>query len=647
MIIKKELLFVIVLFAALRVPAQLCQGSLGDPIINITFGAGSNPGPALTTTKNLNFKAGDCPNDGFYTVRNNTSQCFGNTWHTLATDHTGDPNGYFMLINASLQKSEFYIDTLSGLCPNTTYEFAAWIMNVIVPSACFGNTIKPNITFNIESTDGTVLKTYTTGNIDASQIPTWIQYGFFFTTPSTTSNIVLRLLNNSTGGCGNDLAIDDITFRPCGPKINPSIKGVSGNLKELCVGDNTTVTFETNLSAGYNNPSFLWQQSKDGGYAWNDIMGETKSTLTRNFTSSTAVGTYLYRVSVSEASNAGSSSCRVASTTLTVRVNRNPVTTISSNSPACQGTTLTLSAVGGGSGYSYDWSGPNSFSANGSSVTIKNVQLNAAGKYLMLAKDTNGCRNADSTMVVIKPAPVITTAFTEKTICGGGSVLLKVAGGISYTWSPAAGLSSATISDPVAMPVDTTVYKVFVQNASSCIDSATVSINVIPKPKVSAGPDKVIVEGQSVQLNGSVVGNNTMIKWSPDLFINNSSVLQPFVNPNNNTNYVLTATSNDGCGISIDTVNVHVYKKIIIPNAFSPNADGINDTWKITALDAYENYELSVFNRFGQIVFSSKNYESPWNGTFNNKPLPVGTYYYLLDLKLALPKLNGFVVILK
>src|SRR5690348_6597536 len=113
MLVKKCLLAVLVILSVSKLSAQLCQGSLGDPIVDITFGAGTNPGPALTTTRNLNFYFNDCPQDGLYTVRNNTSSCHRNTWHTLATDHTGDPNGYFMLVNASLQKSEFYVDTLS------------------------------------------------------------------------------------------------------------------------------------------------------------------------------------------------------------------------------------------------------------------------------------------------------------------------------------------------------------------------------------------------------------------------------------------------------------------------------------------------------------------------------------------------------
>src|SRR5689334_5692514 len=92
--------------------AQLCSGSLGDPIVNITFGAGPNPGaPLSSAATNYLYTATDCPNDGSYTVRNSTANCFSNSWHTLTSDHTGNPNGYFMVVNASYQPSSFYVDT--------------------------------------------------------------------------------------------------------------------------------------------------------------------------------------------------------------------------------------------------------------------------------------------------------------------------------------------------------------------------------------------------------------------------------------------------------------------------------------------------------------------------------------------------------
>src|SRR5262245_56446998 len=151
---RSIVLIVVCLFSRELVMAQLCTGSLGDPIVNFTFG--NTPTPLKAGVTNMQFTSLACPNDGQYTITNRTSGCFNNTWHTLNADHTGDPGGQFMLINASITPDDFYVDTVRGLCGNTTFEFAAWIANIQRASACNFNPIRPNLTFRIETTDGNV-----------------------------------------------------------------------------------------------------------------------------------------------------------------------------------------------------------------------------------------------------------------------------------------------------------------------------------------------------------------------------------------------------------------------------------------------------------------------------------------------------------
>lgn len=644
MFIKKCFLLLFQLFAFSGLHSQLCKGSLGDPIINITFGAGTNPGGPFSGTSNLSYNGSDCPNDGNYAVRNNTNHCFDNTWHNLNSDHTGDPNGYFMLINAAFQRSEFYNDTVRGLCPNTTYEFAAWIMNILVPSACSGNGIRPNLTFYIETTGGAVLQKYSTGDINTTSNAQWRQYGFFFVTPSNAGEVVVRIINNATGGCGNDLAIDDITFRPCGPELIPYIPGEAGTTKELCEGNSSDVTLSCHVSAGYNSPAYQWQESKDNGITYTNIPGAIDTVFVKSIAANTPVGNYLYRLSAGEGVNTPAS-CRVASGTLTIHVSSKPVANTRSNSPVCEGSAAVLSASGGSE---YNWSGVNGFSASGSTVTVNDVKLDNAGTYYVSVK-TAGCTVEDSIDITIIKGPDAEVAFSSRTICEGDSVYLNSSGGNAYFWSPSSGLSSNVVADPVARPSDTTQYTVVVQNETSCKDSASVTINVIARPKAEAGADQYISEGQSVQLLSTAYGSNVSYNWSPGVFINDVHTLQPIVNPVSNINitYFLKVSSNNGCGIATDSVRVHVFKKVIIPSAFSPNNDGINDTWNIKALNAYNDYELSVFNRYGRVIFATKDYSKPWDGTYNNRPLPAGTYYYVLNLNQGLPILKGYVVILR
>ncbi|RYY68178.1 MAG: hypothetical protein EOO13_12995, partial [Chitinophagaceae bacterium] len=339
---KRFIIVAILLHTLLNSYSQLCTGSLGDPLINITFGKGTNPGPALAAAATgYQFVNNDCPGDGFYTVRNNTAACFGNTWHSLNADHTNDGNGYFMLVNASIQPSAFYVDTVRGLCGGSTYEFASWIMNVILSSSCNGNSNQPNLTFTIERTNGVVLQTYNSGNIPPTAAPIWKQYGFFFTTPAGVSDIVLRMVNNAPGGCGNDLALDDITFRPCGPQLIPAIAGQNTISSNLCEGIPASYTYSCTVSAGFNNPVFQWQQRFNSG-AWSDIIGAVASTYINNVPANKPIGLYEYRLTVAEAGNISSSQCRISSLPISLTINANPVPTALNSGPVCKGSQTQL-----------------------------------------------------------------------------------------------------------------------------------------------------------------------------------------------------------------------------------------------------------------------------------------------------------------
>ncbi len=626
------------------ITAQLCQGSLGDPIVNITFGTGANPGNSLSAaTTSYQYLSNDCPRDGFYTVRNSTNACFGNTWHTLNSDHTGDGNGYFMLVNASIEPSAFYLDTVKGLCGNTTYEFAAWVVNVLLQSSCNGAGNKPNLTFSIEKTDGTKLQTYNTGDIPSQQNPVWQQFGFFFTTPSSVSDIVLRIFNNAPGGCGNDLALDDITFRSCGPKLTPAISGQATTTATMCEGMATSFTFTCNVSPGFNNPIFQWQQNINSG-VWTDIPGETTTSMSRNFLANASTGSYNFRLSASEIGNASSLQCRVVAQPLTINVVANPVPKATSNTPVCEGTTLQLTASGG---TQYVWTGVNNFSASGSPASINAVQQTAAGKYYVLVTDGNGCSNTDSTVVNINSAPVATTTFSTVTICAGDNTQLMSSGGNTYAWLPATGLSSDVIANPIASPISTTQYLVTVTNQFSCTDTASVVVTVNNKPTADAGPDKTIIKGRPVILNGTATGESVLYSWSPSFYLDNPQIIQPLATPPADINYALTVASVNGCGIATDTMHIFVYNDIYIPTVFSPNGDGLNETWKIPALAAFPTFELSVFNRYGQLVFENKNTNQPWDGTYKGQPAATGAYVYVIDLKQFPGILKGTVMIVR
>ncbi len=621
--------------------AQLCTGSLGDPVVNITFGNDNTPrGPLKPGVTNMTYTTG-CPNDGQYGITNLSFGCFGNTWFLLAGDHTGDTGGRFMVINASYDPSDFYVDTVSGLCGNTLYQFAAWASNILKPDACGGNGIKPNLSFSIESLNGTVIKKISSGDIASGNSKTWNQYGTFFQTPQGTGTVVLRITNNSPGGCGNDLILDDITFRACGPQIKAYVVNDSSSYINICENDKVDIAFNASYSVGFTDPVLQWQVSRDTGKTWTDITGEQGLQYTRK---PTAKGRFQYRAVIAERGNFGSVQCRIASNVTDITVNPAPPPPLVTAVTGCIGSPVVLETISG-SDFTYQWSGPNGFTSTIPYTLIPSVQPSDAGLYKVTV-NMLGCSRTDSIQLNVFPgvkASVIPVYHT----CEGSGLVLSASGGSTYVWSPSTHLNNINSANPIASPIDTISYKVVVSNQYGCKDSAITLVNVWKKPIVNAGPDKFTAEGVPVQLDGSVAGTDISFNWSPNSTINNTNTLRPMVTPVDNTTYTLTGISNPGCGIAADEVIVKVYKKVKVPNIFSPNGDGINDTWVVTSLDTYPDALLQVFSREGRVVFQTRSNDKIWDGTFQGKPLPVATYYYVIDLHNGESPVSGWVVLVR
>ena len=177
-------------------------------------------------------------------------------------------------------------------------------------------------------------------------------------------------------------------------------------------------------------------------------------------------------------------------------------------------------------------------------------------------------------------------------------------------------------------------------NAQSCKDSAYAYVHVKKKPVANAGLDIASVKGATIQLNGKATGDSISYFWTPDYALSDDKSLQPTAKPLIDTTYVLHVISNAGCGSHTDSMRVTIYKEVAIPNAFSPNGDNMNDRWNIAGLNSYPQSEIILFDRYGREVFRKRNYQ-PWDGTRNGNPLPVGVYYYVIDLRDGSPKITG------
>jgi gliding motility-associated-like protein len=645
---KKFLLLTILYPITLTLSAQLCSGSLGDPVAAFRFGTGRDNGPPLPPNiTNYSYSGSSCPNDGFYTITSSATQCFGGTWHNLGADHTpNDTDGKFMLVNASLAPGIFYLDTVRGLCGGTTYEFSAFIVNLLRPNSCNGRGTDPNLTFTIERTDGTIITEYSTGDIAETDLPTWVQYGTFFQTPANISTVVLRIRNNAPGGCGNDLAIDDILFRPCGPRVDAGVSQSTSDSISLCADDTRSFLLEATYSAGYADPRLQWQLSTDQGLNWQNIAGATTTTYTRN---PTGAGNFQYRLLVADGANINNPVCRVASLPVTFIVNPLPLVQLPDNITACSGNTVVLETNTAGS---HVWTGPGGFSSTQQRLVFPDIRTDQAGLYAVTVTTDAGCVASDNVTLAVNTSAVATVS-ADQGICEGASVQLVAGGGNTFAWSPSTGLNDPTSATPLASPRDSITYQVIVSNDARCPDTATVRVAVWRNPTANAGPDLWTLNGIPVMLQGSSAGTGISIAWQPPTGLSDPASTTPTATLTANGfiqtfTYRLNVQSNLGCGTATDEMILTVFESFTIPNTFTPNGDGFNDTWEIRLLQAFPNAIVEVYNTAGSLVHRTVGYTTPWDGRRNGKELPSGTYYYTIDLKSpGLKKQVGYVTILR
>jgi gliding motility-associated-like protein len=187
-----------------------------------------------------------------------------------------------------------------------------------------------------------------------------------------------------------------------------------------------------------------------------------------------------------------------------------------------------------------------------------------------------------------------------------------------------------------------------VRSSEGCIsDTFTRQVKVYLQPVVDAGPSIVVKEGEDVQFQASVNSPDFVIRWAPATGLDNPNIVRPtLLNADKDEVYKITATGENNCSAT-DELTVKVQRGVFIPNAFSPNYDGINDVWNIKNIELYPGATIEVYDRYGRIVYRTTGASQPWDGTVSGKQIPVGTYYYIIDLKDGSSKKSGSVTLLR
>ncbi|TKC10644.1 PKD domain-containing protein [Pedobacter polaris] len=182
---------------------------------------------------------------------------------------------------------------------------------------------------------------------------------------------------------------------------------------------------------------------------------------------------------------------------------------------------------------------------------------------------------------------------------------------------------------------------------NGCRDQKVQTIEVYSLPTIDVGNDFYILAGGEKQFNASATGIGLTYEWTPSIGLSNPNILNPIANPAIDTKYMLKVTSSQGCTV-FDDIYVYVLQNVKVPNTFTPNGDGVNDVWNIQYLDTYPNGTVEIFDRNGQRVYvSSKGYSNPFDGTYRNQPLPVGTYYYIINPNSGRKNITGNLTIIR
>lgn len=210
------------------------------------------------------------------------------------------------------------------------------------------------------------------------------------------------------------------------------------------------------------------------------------------------------------------------------------------------------------------------------------------------------------------------------------------------------GINSNGLFNPTGLDSGYYMIKYKYESEAGCVAEDSNYLRVNFTPKVDAGPDFSLLDDSVRIMKATASGVNLSFKWEPSTYLSNDTILNPFVvAPKDDIEYTLVVTGEGEC-ISSDFVKITSIQLLVPPNTFTPNGDGINDTWQIKHIEKYLDCIVEVFTPSGNRVYSSTGgYNKPFDGTFQGKPLPAGTYYYVINPKLGRKPIAGYLTILK
>ncbi|AWV98861.1 Ig-like domain-containing protein [Arcticibacterium luteifluviistationis] len=552
---------------------------------NGDFGSGTaENGPVLTETQ-YGYSTYTCysPWDSFYSMvyetdcDNNGHQAFQYTqatgwWDILSQDHTpGDTQGYMMVINAGYTPNIVIEKEIGDLCPNTQYNFTAWMRNISPDSP-----IQPDAAFII---DGVIMAR--SGEVRGTS---WQKVGFSFKTGENTTSALFALRNIAPGGFGNNWILDDIKVSKCPLEIELSGTTVA------CLGGDSE---EINASIGdpYSEHTyFKWQKSDDNGVTWDEVTAVAEGTyvsgvmdvsLTLPTPIVSALSGRIYRIRLATTEGTiDDPQCSVYSALTQIIVPPIEVL-VTEDQVKCIGSgEVTLEAIpsGGNAPYTFEWD-------NGLPATSTvQVNPNITTDYIITVKDSSGCPITDTIKVVIEDQPTLTVSIGPDSVCVDGLAFITAhvvggSGDFDFTWFSTYDTTGTwteivgekdSVYHPETSVAHQIYYRVFVEDLTfDCNDalSNAVLFHVVDDPVINLNTTDIsLCLNGDVELIPTITGGTGEYQYQWQYSSDGNA---PWVDLPDDT----TATLN----VPSDVVKVEYYRLTTIPDGNGCNAPPSDD----------------------------------------------------------------------
>ncbi len=416
------------------------------------------------------------------------------------------------------------------------------------------------------------------------------------TTYDAVETGVYTLKVTDSNGCGNvSPNLPVISNTPPKAEIWSSKRGV-------CPGGTVTV-FST---SGRTN-IYLWMRNGQpiGGVKDSVIVSQS--------------GTYSVKITAPNG-------CSTESQALAIIQYPDAVATIESpGNQLCAGATVPLSAKGIDL-KKFEWL-RNDQKISGATMAVWNAAQE--GNYTVAVTDTNGCKVTSKAFEVKKVDKIRVTLDSIPNFCGTSTSTVSLSGTPAGGIYAGAGVTGNSF-DPKSAGEGRHVITYTVKGNLDCLNGeAKREVTVAQPPMLQLGRERTIVKGTSVAVNAEL-GTNYTYQWTPEEGIDNPNVAKPVFTPERTTTYHVKATGPSAC-LTEDSLTIYVFSGVYIPDVFTPNGDGQNDTWELKGLEDYPEAEVTVFNRWGQAVFYEKgNTQKRFEGKANENVLPEGEYVYVI-----------------